>query len=285
MVVEKIKYMRIGDLSKRSGVSRYSIHHYLRLGLLPKPLRKNQTMAYYGDEHLEYLDKIKFLRDQGLSLFVIQQVLSENPDDISIQNSIKKRYPSPPSMKAKEMKRQEIIKAAGKIFTEKGYYQTSIKDITDELGIGKSTFYLYFKNKKELFFICIDDIFDNLWKEDFERIRAEKDMVSRLRMRGTAFMRVYPQIKDILQLMRGASVGKEEGVGRKYNEIYAKLVRPVINDLKKEMELGIIEPGDPELLAYILVGASEAIAYRVHLDGKYSIEDGLHMLGRLNFRG
>ena len=85
--------------------------------------------------------------------------------------------------------------------------------------------------------------------------------------------------------MRGASVGKEEGVGKKYNEIYAKLVRPVIRDLRKEMEQGIIESGDPELLAYILVGASEAIAYRIHLDDKYSIEDGLNAMRRLNFRG
>jgi AcrR family transcriptional regulator len=217
-------------------------------------------------------------------LFVIQQLLSENPDDVSIQNPINKSHLSGPSRQAKEMRRREIIKTAGKIFSEKGYYQTTIKDITDELGIGKSTFYLYFKNKRELFFVCIDDIFEDLWKEDFERIRAEKNIVSKLRMRNKAFIRVYPQIKDILHLMRGASVGKEEGVGKKYNEIYAKLVRPVIRDLKKEMEQGIIEPGDPELLAYILVGASEAVAYRVHLDDKYSIEDGLNTMRRLNFR-
>jgi AcrR family transcriptional regulator len=277
--------MKIGDLSKISGVSRYSIHHYLRIGLLPPPQRKNQTMAYYGDEHIMSLKKIASLRDEGFSLYVIHQVLSQKSVDDNLPHTNKKTMASQQSKRTKESKRQEIIKAAGKVFSEKGYYQTNISDITDELGIGKSTFYLHFKNKKEVFFECIDYIFENLWKEDFVRIREETDMRSRLRMRGEAFIRVYPRIKDILQLVRGASVGKEEGIERKYNEIYAKLVRPVISDLKKGMEQGVFPKVDPELMAYIITGSSEAIAYRIHLDNKYTIEDGLKIIRQFSFRG
>jgi len=279
-----IYYMRIGDLSKRSGVSRYSIHHYLRLGLLPEPHKKNKTISYYGDEHLERLNQIKSLREQGLALYVIQQMLAMSAEEYERNKNAVMVPTARQPRKHKELKKQEIIRAGVKIFSKKGYYHTSISDITDAMGIGKSTFYLYFRNKKELFFKCIDDIFESLWKEDFERIRTEKDTASRLRLRGEAFIRVYPRIRDILQMMRGASVGKEEGIEKKYQEIYANIVSPVINDLKKGMEKGKYKKRDPELIAYIMVGMIEAVAYRVHLDDTYSIEDGLKAMRELNIR-
>jgi len=239
-------------------------------------------MAYYGDVHLERLNQIRALRNQGLSLYVIQQILSQNSHRPGLNNSIQINSPGGLIRKRKESKRKELIEVAGRVFSEKGYYRTSISDITDELGIGKSPFYLYFKNKKELFFQCIDDILDNLWKEDWDRILSEPDPRARLALRAEAFIRVYPRVKDILQMMRGASVGQEEGIQKKYQEIYAKIARPVIKDLKKGMELGLLTKGDPELLAYVSVGIAEAIAYRVHMDDKYSVEDGLALLRQLN---
>ena len=40
--------MKIGPLSARSGVSRSSIHHYLNLGLLPKPVTAGLNIHLYG---------------------------------------------------------------------------------------------------------------------------------------------------------------------------------------------------------------------------------------------
>lgn len=271
-------YMKISDLSQKSGVSRHSIHHYLRLGLLPAPQRKNKTMAYYGQEHLERLVWIRQFRDQGVSLYVLQQMLSQNVDPTGLGPEPARLPAVRQGGKNKAIKKRQLIETASKVFSEKGYYHTSISDITEPLGIGKSTFYLYFKNKKELFFICIDSIFDHLWKEDFERIREEKNFALKLALRGEAFIRVYPRIRDILQMMRGALVGNDDGMATKYNEIYAKLVRPVIKDLQKGMEQGRIRQGDPELLAYILVGMAEALAYRVHLDDKYSLKDAMELM-------
>jgi AcrR family transcriptional regulator len=273
-------YMKISELAQQSGVSRHSIHHYLRLGLLPEPQHKNKTMAYYGQKHLERLQLIKHLRAQGFSLYIIQQILSQQMDGVSLENAADSSYGHRKDGQNKELKKKQLIEAASRVFSEKGYYHTSISDITDELDIGKSTFYLYFRNKKELFFSCIDNIFENLWKEDFERINAEENIITRLSLRREAFIRVYPQIRDILQMMRGASVGKEEDIVKKYNGIYAKLVRPVKRDLQEGMERGVLPPGDPELLAYVLTGMAEAVAYRIHLDDKYSIEDVMNAMRR-----
>ena len=42
--------------------------------------------------------------------------------------------------------RAEILRVALKLFTEKGFEATSIRDISGELGITKSSLYYYFEN-------------------------------------------------------------------------------------------------------------------------------------------
>ncbi|MFK5925610.1 MAG: TetR/AcrR family transcriptional regulator [Desulfuromusa sp.] len=56
--------------------------------------------------------------------------------------------------------RQAIQAAAVKLFTEKSFEKTSIEDIANEAGIGKTTVYGYFANK--------DDIFINYCDEELE---------------------------------------------------------------------------------------------------------------------
>jgi len=51
----------------------------------------------------------------------------------------------------KERRRQQIIVAAKRVFSEKGYTRTTIEDIAHEAELSPGTLYLYFKNKEELF--------------------------------------------------------------------------------------------------------------------------------------
>ena len=274
--------MKIGDLSRISGISRSSIHYYMRIGLLPPPEKKNGKIAYYGEEHLDLLKQIKAMRDEGLSLYIIKQMFSNKlGKDLSI--AVQKPKPPKTQIRDKEQKKQMIIEAAAKVFSEKGYFQTNISDITDELGIGKSSFYLSFKNKEEVFLACIDHIFEDLWKSDFPKINKETDFSSKLRLRGYAFVKAYPRIKDILLLARAASVGNEDNISQKFEDINAKLASPVLRDLKKLHDLGMFDEFDPELVAFAMVGAAEAVAYRLTMDNKYSIEDAIKTLDNINY--
>ena len=52
--------------------------------------------------------------------------------------------------KTKEERRNEIIETAGKLFEKKGYEQTQVQDIVNEIGVAKGLFYYYFKSKDEV---------------------------------------------------------------------------------------------------------------------------------------
>jgi len=46
--------------------------------------------------------------------------------------------------------KDKILKTAGLLFSQRGYFAVSMQDIADQLKISKSALYYYFKNKNEL---------------------------------------------------------------------------------------------------------------------------------------
>ena len=50
----------------------------------------------------------------------------------------------------KKIKEETMLDTAFDLFTTKGFKDTSVQDIVDNAGVGKGTFYLYFKDKYEI---------------------------------------------------------------------------------------------------------------------------------------
>jgi DNA-binding transcriptional MerR regulator len=68
--------MRMKDLVEATGLSRTTIHHYLREGLLPPARKTAANAAVYGREHAERLDLIRGLRTEELGPFPLEAVRS-----------------------------------------------------------------------------------------------------------------------------------------------------------------------------------------------------------------
>jgi DNA-binding transcriptional MerR regulator len=67
--------LRIGELVRRTGVSRATVQHYLNEGLLPRPRKTGQTMAYYDASTVERVRLIKELQQRHLPLHAIRALL------------------------------------------------------------------------------------------------------------------------------------------------------------------------------------------------------------------
>ena len=71
--------MKISELVKSTGVSKETIHYYIREGLLRKPRKTGRNVAQYGEEYVEQIRTIKALQDNHyLPLSVIKKVLKKN---------------------------------------------------------------------------------------------------------------------------------------------------------------------------------------------------------------
>ena len=60
----------------------------------------------------------------------------------------------------KKQRRRLIVGAARELFFDKGYRQTTIEMITDQAGVSTGTFYLYFKNKRQIYMTLYADGID-----------------------------------------------------------------------------------------------------------------------------
>jgi AcrR family transcriptional regulator len=56
----------------------------------------------------------------------------------------------------KKEKKNRIIKAAARVFAQKGYAGTAVADIAVQAEIGKGTIYAYFDSKEDLFFAVFE---------------------------------------------------------------------------------------------------------------------------------
>jgi MerR family copper efflux transcriptional regulator len=67
--------MRIGDLTQRAGVTQRTVRYYESIGLLPPGEREGHGQHYYTEEAVARLRKIDQLKQLGLSLEEIRDVI------------------------------------------------------------------------------------------------------------------------------------------------------------------------------------------------------------------
>jgi AcrR family transcriptional regulator len=81
----------------------------------------------------------------------------------------------------KKMETRKAIQAAAvKLFAEKSFEKTSIEDIANEAGIGKTTVYGYFSTKNDIFINYCDEELDQAFANMQTTDSAEKSLRDRL---------------------------------------------------------------------------------------------------------
>jgi len=72
----------------------------------------------------------------------------------------------------REQRQNDIIDAARKLLIDRDFDEVSMDEIAREVGLGKSTLYLYFKNKESLYFAIVlrgIRIWDQMIKEEVKK--------------------------------------------------------------------------------------------------------------------
>lgn len=273
--MSKKGFMRISELVSKAGVPKTTIHFYVRQGLLHPPLKTGRTMAYYDESHLKRLQNIQKIRLKGrVPLSFIKESLPK-PERRNQEPGGSLDSPgmeAATTTKAKDRKRQQILKAAIRVFSEKGYHKIKIRDITASLGISTGTFYIYFKDKRELFVDVVDDVIRTILGDAAEAIRHEEDVAKRMAIRGRVFYDNYSKYNEILNQLRAEMVGEDQWPHDKIKKAYHALTLPVIRDIQKGIEAGIYRNVDPDLTAYTLTGIIEMMCFRTIIGSKYAYE-------------
>ncbi len=260
--------LKIGELEKISGIGRSTIHYYLREGLLSPPRRTGRTMAYYHAGHVEELRRIRELQEEGYPLTMIREMKEGSRG--WLEGGGEEAAPSAD-------RKARIVEKAVEVFARKGYHKARIGDITRAVGLGHSTFYLYFPSKKALFMECVDEVFQAMFSGVWEEIKHEKDPIRRMRMRAEVVLKSHPEFIDILHVLHG-TVEDDPRLDAKRREIYASVAKTVQRDIVKAIREGVLKPINTEIASYMMVGWLETAPLLMGPDKGYSAEDLLDTL-------
>lgn len=92
-----------------------------------------------------------------------------------------------------DKRKHEILQKSLDIFVEQGYEDVTYQKIADRCGITRTTLYLYFKNKHEIFLGSIKELLNSL-EESITIILNDKDLSTE-----EALRRVLQKIIDVCQ--------------------------------------------------------------------------------------
>jgi len=100
-------------------------------------------------------------------------------------------------------RKSQILNAAERVFTKKGFDEARMDDIAEETGLSKGTLYLYFKSKDTLIIAILERIFQGI----FEQLNARRDD----QLNATDAIRQFTEeaIKDYKRMLRLMPVAYE----------------------------------------------------------------------------
>jgi DNA-binding transcriptional MerR regulator len=137
----------IRDLERITGVARTTIHFYLRQGLLPNAQKTAASRSLYTDEHVEVLERIRALKEQGRTLAEIETELRprlEEANEAAVDLASRER----------RRMHDRILAVAAREFATKGYKNTHVAEIIRRSGTAANVFYSHFPSKRRLLTEC-----------------------------------------------------------------------------------------------------------------------------------
>lgn len=100
----------------------------------------------------------------------------------------------------KQEMRQMILDAAKSIFLEKGFHNTSLRNIAEQIAYSPGTIYLYFKDKDEIFHALHEEGFRKLL-DMMQPLKHVVDPMQRLMAMGKVYMDFAYNNKGLYDLM------------------------------------------------------------------------------------
>lgn len=113
-----------------------------------------------------------------------------------------------PIEKQNEERRQRLLQCSTDLFIEKGYFNTSIRDIIVRSGVGTGTFYNYFIDKEDILKALLEDFAEQIISGISEYYTVEKDLYRRFVETKRLTMEVFAQneaLSDIYSRVAGTS--------------------------------------------------------------------------------
>ena len=151
------------------------------------------------------------------------------------------------------VRREQLLKAARKVFRANGYDGSSVSEIVREAGVAQGTFYLYFPSKRDAAVSLRDGLMETMAQEVTAAVKSHTDFKGRLESLIGACFKVAQKNSDLFRL---AFIGADETHPEMHSESseHASFLRAITDLFKDASDIGEMEAKDPEIAARLATG-------------------------------
>ncbi len=138
-----------------------------------------------------------------------------------------------------ETKRQSILESSKLLFSQRGFFNTSVADIVRETGFPVGTIYTYFKNKQQI----MQSIIEEGWEEWYQRLEqacsAQTSPEEKIRVLIDEFIPELFKDLDLINILLSEAIDytRVEAKLEKLTDLVFSLIRPIARSRQKLQDL------------------------------------------------
>jgi len=164
-----------------------------------------------------------------------------------------------------ESVRERLLVSASRLFAQKGYAATTVREIVEAAGVTKPVLYYYFGNKEGIYLALMGEALFHVHELAAQAVEADGSARQRLeRLFDRTFTLILEHL-DVVRVMDSIYYGPPQGAPYFDFEVFHREFEGVVRSL---VETGIgsgeFRSADVESVSWALIGALE-IAKGIHL--------------------
>jgi AcrR family transcriptional regulator len=186
-----------------------------------------------------------------------------------------------------DQKLEFILRTSARIFAEKGFHSTSMRDIARETKVSLAGLYYYCKSKDELLFLIQDNCFGRVLERLEARLRETNDPVERFRLVVENHLSFFAANMAEMKVL---SHEAESLAGEMYEKVsgkkqqYTRAVRRILSEVHQQRD-GSRKKIDLTVATYALFGMMNWIYNWYDPRGTLSVADLVETFARLFLHG
>lgn len=178
---------------------------------------------------------------------------------------------------------REILRKAKELFSERGFHSLTVSDIVDSLGIARGTFYLYFKNK--------DDIYKRVLEGLVREISSKLELLPRenplkqLRKNILEILKLFVEDRELAKLILYHPYRLNPEFDSIFENFFQDVKELIESSLLRGMEMGIVRECNVNVVSAAILGAFLEVGKEL-IEGKITgIEEAADELLELSLKG
>ncbi len=131
-----------------------------------------------------------------------------------------------------ENKRQTILQSSKMLFSQKGFFNTSISDIVKETGLPVGSVYTYFNSKEEIVKVIVEEGWQDIKIRLEEMVESETNNIDKLRILVDDFLPEVLNDVDLINILLSEAVNYTK-IEEKMNEL-TTMIFNILQSISKE---------------------------------------------------